>query len=50
MKKLRNKMKRLEEDINKFKMNIKEIINKYKKIIENIDIYYNINNNIIKEY
>ena len=50
MKNLRNKMKRLEEDINKFKMNIEEIINKYKKIIENLDIYYNINNNIIKEY
>ena len=47
MKNLRNNMKRLEEDINKFKMNIEEIINKYKKIIENLDIYYNINNNII---
>ena len=30
-------------------MNIEEIINKYKKIIENLDIYYNINNNIIKK-
>ena len=50
MKNLRNSMKILEEDINKFKMNIEEIINKYKKIIENLDIYYNINNNIIKEY
>ena len=43
-------MKRLEEDINKFKMNIEEIINKYKNIMENLDIYYNINNDIIKEY
>ena len=32
MKDLRKKMKRLEEDINKFKMNIEEIINKYNKI------------------
>ena len=33
--------------INEFKMNLEEIIFKLKKLQENLDLYYNINNDII---
>ena len=47
IKELRNKMNNLNMVINKFKLNLEEIINKLKKLQDNLDIYYNINNNII---
>ena len=43
-------MNEFENVINKLKINIEEIINKFKKIIENMDIIYNINNNILNNY
>ena len=45
---LRNKMNEFENVINKLKINIEGIIIKLKKIIENMNIIYNINNNILK--
>ena len=50
IKELRKKMNDLEKVINKFKMNLEEIINKFKKLKDNLDIYYNINNNILNNY
>ena len=50
IKKLREKMDNLNTTINKFKANLEEIINKFKKLQENLDLYYNINNNIINNY
>ena len=50
IKELRNKMNEFENVINKFKLNLEEIMNKFKKIIENMNIIYNINNNILSNY
>ena len=50
IKETRNLMNKLKNDINKFKYNIKEIIKKLNIISEYMDIYYNINNNIIENY
>ena len=50
IKELRKKMNNLKIVINKFKTNLEEIINKFKKLEDNLDIYYNINNNIINNY
>ena len=40
-------MDELRKSIEKFNKNIDEIINKLEKVKKNIQIYYNINNNII---
>ena len=50
IKDLRNKMNNLNMVINKFKMNLEEIINKLKKLQDNLDTYYNINNDILNNY
>ena len=50
IKKLRKKMNEFENVINKLKINLEEIMNKFKKIIENMNIIYNINNNILTNY
>ena len=50
IKNIRNKMNEFENVINKLKLNIEEIINKLKKIIDNYNIIYNINNNILNNY
>ena len=42
------KIYEFKEYINIMKKNIKEIIDKLNDIIDNIEIYYNISNNIIK--
>ena len=47
---IRTKLNELREMIDKFKDNIKSIIDKMNTIINNIEIYYNINNDIIKSY
>ena len=48
--KLRNNMNNLRNEINNFREKINDIIIKLKKIIENLDLYYNINNNILSNY
>ena len=50
IKELRNKMDNLNKVINKFKKNLEDIINKLKKLQNNLDTYYNINNEILKNY
>ena len=50
MKTLRKKMDNLNSVINQVKINLEEIITKLKKLQENLDIYYKINNNIINNY
>ena len=50
IEKIRRNIFNLNKIINKFKMNLEEIINKFKNIKENLDLYYNINNNIINNY
>ena len=47
---LRKKMNILENSVKKFKKNLEENILKMKKIIENIDIFYNINNELLNFY
>ena len=47
---LKKRLNLLGNTINKFKMNLEETIKKFKKIIENMDIYYNINKNILNTY
>ena len=47
---LRNKMNEFKDVINKLNMNIEGIINKLKKIMENMNIIYDINNNILTNY
>ena len=47
IKKIRKKMNDLNKIINKFINNLEEIIVKLKKIQNNLDIYYNINNEIL---
>ena len=43
-------MDNLNSAINQVKMNLEEIINKLKKLQENLDMYYNINSNVINNY
>ena len=43
-------MHKYENEINKFKQNLEDMISKLKKIIENINIIYNINNNLLNNY
>ena len=50
IKELRNKMNEFENVIKKFKLNLEEIMNKFKKVIENMNIIYNINNTILSNY
>ena len=50
IKKLRKKMNEFKDVINKFKLNLEEIMNKFKKIMKNMDILYNINNDILSKY
>ena len=50
IKKLRKKMNEFKDVINKFKLNLEEIINKFKKIMKNMDTIYNINNDILSNY
>ena len=50
IKSLRKKMGLLNNDINKFKENINKTITKLKKIMENMDIFYNINKSILNIY
>ena len=50
IKNIRNKMNEFKDIINELKINIERIINKYKTLIENMNIIYKINNNILKKY
>ena len=50
IKELRNKMNNLNKVINKFKLNLEETINKFKKLQVNLDTYYNISNDILNNY
>ena len=50
IKDLRKKMNYLKRVINKFKENLEETMLKMKKIMEYMDIYYNINNYILSIY
>ena len=50
IKNIRNKMNEFEKVINKLKLNLEEIINKFRKIIDNFVNIYNINNNILNNY
>ena len=50
IKNLRKKMDNLNIIINRFKKNLEEIISKLKKLENDLDIYYNINNDIINYY
>jgi len=50
MNEVGNNMNRLNNSINIFKNDIKKIINDLNKVMEYLDIYYNISNNIIKNY
>ena len=50
IKNLRKKMNEFKDVINKFKLNLEEIINKFKKIMKNMDTIYNINNDILNKY
>ena len=45
--KIKENMNKLKESIDIFNKNIEEIINKLKKVKENMEIYFKINNNII---
>ena len=50
IKDLRKNMNNLKTVINKFKDNLEQIIIKFQKIMECMDIYYNINNEILTNY
>ena len=50
IKKLRKKMNNLKNSIGIFKKNLEDMIKKMKNIMENMDIFYNINNNILYNY
>ena len=50
IKKSRKKIDKLKNVINKFKMNLEEIINKFRQIMNMMEIYYEINNNIINNF
>jgi len=43
-------MNKLRKEIDNFNNNIKDIINKLNKVMENMEIYYRINDNILKTY
>ena len=43
-------MNKFESAINQLKINLEEMINKFKTIIETMNFIYNINNNIISNY
>ena len=45
-----NNINKLRSKIDNLKNEINEIINKLHKIMDNMEIYYNINNNIINNY
>ena len=47
---IKKKMEKLGDIMNTFKKNIKDIINKFNNILNNMDIYYKINNEIINRY
>ena len=47
---LKKSMKNFKININKFKKNLEEIITKFQDIIENMDLFYNINDEIIHNY
>ena len=46
---LKNKMSEFKQYIDKFKKNIKEILNKLKNVMDNLDLYYNISSNYISD-
>jgi hypothetical protein len=48
--KITNSLIKLKNAIDIFKSDIKIMINKLNEVIKNIDLYYNINNNIFKNY
>ena len=50
IKDIRKNMNELRKAINKFKNNIEDIFMKLKKVMEYMDLYYNINNNILSNY
>ena len=50
IKKSRKKVNKLKNVINKSKINLEKIINKFKQIMNMFDIYYEINNNIITNF
>ena len=50
IKELRKNMKELRKIIDKFKNNLQETIMKFNKVMEYMDIYYDINNNILDNY
>ena len=50
IEKIREEMKELKEEIEKFNKNIKNIIRKLNKVKENMEIYYKINESIINNY
>ena len=43
-------MDELRKEIDLFNENVKKIINKLKKVMDNIEIYYKINNDIMNNY
>ena len=47
---VRKKMNLLGKVINQFKNNLEEIIKKFKKIMESMDLFYNINNDILNNF
>ena len=47
---IQKNMANLRDTIDKLKENIKENIRKLNKVMENLDLFYNINNNIINNY
>ena len=47
---IKNKINELRKEIDTFNKNINEIIKKLKKVIDNMEIYYNIYNNIMINY
>ena len=50
IKNLRLKMNGFENTINKFKTNLEKIKNEFRQIIENMNIIYKINNNLLSVY
>ena len=50
IKNLRKKMNELKDVINKFKINLESIIIKLKKLEDNLDMFYSINNDIVNNY
>ena len=50
IKNLRLKMNEFKITINKLKTNLEKIINEFRQIMENMDIIYKINNNLLSDY